>query len=219
MRIRHLLENQAIHNLSYEERRELLEFVLSWLHGSFMGKHNAKYTNDMWTTINKLKPPFVNQKTYKLYRLITIPSVYAEKQKFKIKPHLNSISSWALDLKSLDSVMGIAYDHNQYDETTARIAISALINTKNILATPESIGEFIRLAMYDFESHDGTDDFLNNAFEALDHFQNYGSYYKQNECIVKLPDKFIEVTNEKIYRVGDEVYDEGHDDPLSDPNF
>lgn len=218
MRLRQLFKrkNDRIRELPLKQRFELVNFISSWLYGRYMGEteHDAI---DHWYKIRELSRPKLSGSTSTLYRLTTVPIEYADRKKFKFKPHLNKVSSWSLSLRNIDNVVNTASDFN-VDSKTARVAVSANIMNSSILATPKSIKNFIEEATFDFNeafnNSKGVEspaaygilyqyNEMNNIYKILDQYANNpDGYLKQAECIVELNDGPIDLINEKVYRIG-----------------
>jgi hypothetical protein len=210
------------------ERHRILDFMYTWLRGSYMGDMTAgPYL--VWKEISTLFPVKVTG-DIKLYRLVTVPVDYAEKKEFSFRPAPGKASSWCKNIAGLDYVAGIAYERNADVRATARVAISAIIPAKDILATPTSIRKAVLEISKDYFTKYPDKEVCikrgkqtvptlvqhpdypggqspNMDLSEVDFLRSIvqwrGGYHRQHECVVETPERVV-ATMERIYRLGND---------------
>ena len=185
-----------------------------------------------WHKLYKSFPPNISE-PIQLYRLLTCKTVYLDKKEFSIKPSRGSISSWTMKARALDYIAGIAREMNT-SANTARIAVSAIIQPNQILATHNSMKKAFNSITKDWENRypeirdksdlanfpnwperEGREAEVNlNAFSML-HVRDRrremmarGGYANQWEFIVETPHA-IPVKLERVYRTGSDIIRQG----------
>lgn len=222
MRFNELLTERRALNITDKERGQLLFFIVKWLQGSFM---RSKPTTDhmpTWQRIHDLFPPNLSRPV-RLMRLVTLPIEYADLKGFYLeKPAPLSVGSWTSAHIGLESVHGVASEIKS-GRKTCRIAIQAMIQPNDVLASYQSLKKaFLSLSYdYDYDRHTDkersylgiTDDaFLDDIgyYQALYREQS-GGPLRQYEYIVKTTP--VEAKNIRVYRKGNDTFFMGHDDP------
>jgi hypothetical protein len=214
------------------ERHDWLEFINSWLSGTYMGDQQSTDILSRWQQLAKMFPPRITH-PIRLYRLVTIPETMLNRPELEFKPAPNVVSSWTSTLVGLDAVAGIAYERNNRTDN-ARVGIKAMLSPESILATPLTIRDaFITLSHDYFERYPeqyetspkgivtqhhpgypgknpnftmGDIDFLHDVLNRP------GGHYHQYEWIVETP-PIILAHIIRIYRHGVKQIRLGNDDP------
>ena len=220
--------------MSEKEKYKFLDFINKWYRGDYMGKNQAG-PYEMWKNLSLLYPPRISGDVT-LFRLVTVPIKLASKTTFTFRPAPGVTSSWCKNMSGLDYVAGIAREFEwENSHTTARIAISAVIPGRLILATPTSIKKAILDLSHGFEKYQETEHREKRAdgriyssmkphpdyplgadadtkFDDIDFLRGMtyerGGWHRQHECVVETPDS-VEATVVRKYRVGDKELRDG----------
>jgi hypothetical protein len=145
----------TIKSMSDQDRHEWIMFLMRWLRGDMMNKVSSEHLAK-WEEFSRLFPHAVSR-PIPLYRLITIPRQYVSLDEFPLQqPAPGPVSSWTSTKVGLDCVAGVARDFaegNELEETTARIAIGAMIEPQYLLATVRSIRQAFLSLTHDWNEN------------------------------------------------------------------
>ena len=241
MRIEEILTERAISpaikQMSDEDRRDWIMFLIRWLRGEFMQKATDEQLAK-WEEFAQLFPHGVTA-PLPLMRLLTIPIKYADMKEFELKqPAPGPVGSWTSTKRGLDSVAGIARDfaEGELEQKTARIGISAVIEPNDLLATVKTIRQAFLAFTHDWHGqfeytqtkrgnkydtisthyHPYLGDTSEDFHEELGYYQGLcrrytGGPYRQYEHIVRTHP--VQAKRVIIYRVGSKELRYGNDDP------
>lgn len=230
--------------MSDNDRLGWIKFILNWLSGEYMAgdievMDHVHEAARKWEEYDKIFPSGVT-KPLALYRVITVPIEYADIKKFHIdQPAPGPVGSWTSTKIGLDTVAGVARELAEDDEElyskTARVAIGAIIQPENIIATYESLRDAFLSLVHDFEYEEAEqevdwnggkyaqvthpaylgyqdDSFYEDLSEYIALFNDMpGGPYRQSEHIVRTTP--VEANLIYVYRKGLEHHRKGHDDP------
>lgn len=136
MKLVNLLERKSVEDMSERQRHQWAKFIHSWLIGRYMTVNDPR-VEQHWLRFSKMFPHDITVPK-KLYRLMTIPTSYDGKTSFKIKPSPHNISSWSGSKHGLNGVLDVA-DDVQAGPDNMRVAVRAMFDPDNILATPDTM--------------------------------------------------------------------------------
>jgi hypothetical protein len=145
------IKKRVTGRMSDQEKYELAQYVYHWLSGNFMkGEGDWSHHMNQWKLIHSMFPPRFPRDPVRLYRLVTLPLEFADKQDLVIAPGHGPLTSWSKTLSGIDAVMGVATDMNDDADTSCRIAVTADIPTSWILATHTSMRDCFMSLTHDY---------------------------------------------------------------------
>ena len=231
MRYREIITERRSLNISDMDRAELIKFIMDWFNGRYMTEDVDLLSK--WQRIQNLFPHNI-RKPIRLMRVVTLPIAYANQKHFHLQqPAPKAVGSWTSTHFGLDSVHAIATEFNAGSET-CRIAIQAVIQPTDILASYKSLKRAYLALLHDYDYDKFTDkngNYLSylgvpaseySFHDDLGYFQGIfrdqrGGPLRQYEFVVKTTP--VDATNIRVFRRGDETYLVGHDDPHYSGSF